>query len=102
MIIDHIAQCTKEKHRVYNDKRYNPDISITILENAFAISRLNDSESITIEDISEAIKGSEFLNKNFRNETAEKLKSKYYSAIPNNSTEHGQCKVIEFRPLRKK
>ena len=102
MIIEHIARCTDEKNRVYNDKRYNPDISIEILETAFAIARFNDSKSVTIEYISDAIKRSEFLNKSFRNRTVEKLLSKYYSAIPNNSTVQEQGKVIKFRPLRRK
>lgn len=102
MIIEHIASCTSKKHRVYNDKRYNPDMSISILETAFAISLLNDSESVTIEDISEAITRSEFLNKNFRNGAAEILLSKYYSAIPNKSTVHEQGEIIKFRHLRRK
>ena len=51
MIISHITECTNEKNRVYNNKRYNPDISLTILENAFALALLRGNDSVSIENI---------------------------------------------------
>ena len=96
MIISHITECTNEKNRVYNNKRYNPDISLTILENAFALALLRGNDSVSIENISEAIRRSDFLYKSVRTTSADKLLSKYHSSNQDEPIGHNRCKIIKF------
>lgn len=100
MIIHHIAECTDEKHRVYNDKRYNPDISLIILENSFARALLREFDSISIENISDAIRKSQFLYESVRMTSADKLLSKYQSINSSNLTGRTKCKIIQL-PITK-
>lgn len=101
MIIGHIVECTNEKYRAYNDKRYNPDISITILENAFAIALLKGLDSVSVENVSDAIRRSEFLYKSVRTVSADKLLSKYQSTNPEESNAYTKCKTIQFPNTKK-
>ena len=96
MIISHITECTNEKNRVYNNKRYNPDISLTVLENAFALALLRGNDSVSIENISEAIRRSDFLYKSVRTTSADKLLSKYHSSNQDEPIGHNRCKIIKF------
>lgn len=96
MIIKHIVECTDEKCRVYNDKRYNPDISLTILENAFARSLLRENDGVTIDNISDAIRKSDFLYESTRTISADKLLSKYQAIIPMKSVDSEKCRVLKF------
>lgn len=92
-IVKYIVDCTDEKNRIWNDKRYNPDISITILETAFAIAELRDDDSVCVEYVSEAIRRSEFLYENVRNSLASSLVNKF-----NNNAEKptGKSKILVF------
>lgn len=101
MIINHICECTNEKNRVYNDKRYNPDISLSILENAFAIALLKDLESVSIKNISAAIRRSEFLYQSIRTISADKLLSKYQSTNTDNPNAYTRCKTFQFPNSKK-
>ena len=101
MIINHIVECTDEKHRVYNDKRYNPDISLTILENAFAIALLRGLDSVSVENVSDAIRRSEFLYESVRTISADKLLYKYRSSNPDEPIGYNKCKIIQFPNPRK-
>lgn len=96
MIISHIVECTDEKHRIYNDKRYNSDISITILENAFAIALLRGLDNVSVENVSDAIRRSEFLYESVRTVSADKLLSKYQSTNPDGPSAYTRCKIIQF------
>lgn len=93
MIINHIVGCTDEKYRVYNDKRYNPDISITILENSFARALLRGNDSVAVDNISDAISKSTFLYESVRTAFAKRLLSKYEAFVPDSLDE---CKIIQF------
>lgn len=100
MIIEHIVECTNEKRRVYDDKRYNPDISLTILENSFARALLKGIDSITINNISDAISKSEFLYESVRMESAQQLMSKYQAIMGINKPNQIRRKIIKF-PVQK-
>lgn len=90
IVINHIAEITKEKNRVYNDKRFNPDISLTILETSFAIALLNENQNISVENIADAIRKSEFLYEGVRTKAADELLSECH--IPR----HAKCKILNF------
>ena len=92
-IVKYIVDCTDEKNRIWNDKRYNPDISITILETAFAIAELRDDDSVRVEYVSEAIRRSEFLYENVRNSLASGLVNKFNN---NAKKPTGKSKIIVF------
>lgn len=50
-IIEILIEATKKEHRKYDDMAYNPDLVITIIDTAFAKSRIDDKPSIDINDI---------------------------------------------------
>ena len=94
-IIKSIIECTREKNRVYNDKRYNPDISITILEKSFALALLRNYNTLSFENISEAILKSEFFFFFLRKNFAKKIISQSNASIGNQDG-NGVCKIIKF------
>lgn len=73
IIINQLIDVTKEKNRVYNDKQYNPDISLSILEKAFAIALLEDCQTVEIENVAQAIKSTECLYESPRERSANNL-----------------------------
>lgn len=93
MIINHIIETSNVKHCIYNDKRYNPDASITILELAFAISLQKGLNNVPIESIVKAIKQSDFIYESVRERSANKLLAKYQTSSPKQIQ---KCKVIKF------
>ena len=95
MIINNIIEATDEKNRIYDDKRYNPDISITILETAFALALLKDNQNVSIENIAAAIKKSEFLYKSARIKVADSLLNRV------NFSNNVGCKIIPFTDIAK-
>lgn len=72
-IIKHIMRVTDKKNRNYSNLRYNPDISLDIMESAFAISAVSGHKSIVVDDIAESIRNSEFLYESVRNREADAL-----------------------------
>lgn len=96
MIIAHIAECTDEKHRIFNDKRYNPDISLTILENSFARALLKGSDNITINNISDAIRKNDSLYESVRISYANQLLSKYQSILSSRHPNIAKSKIIKL------
>lgn len=93
-IFDYLAACTNKKHRVYNDNVANPDLSLTILKQAFAYAALYESDSVQIEHIAQSIRNCERLNESSRNKYANELIN-----ILNNKKDLSSkslCKVIQF------
>lgn len=95
-IIDYIIKSTDEKCRVYNDKRYNPDISITILEKAFAIALLEGEESILISNIADSIKKCEVLYESTRHSLANQLLIECQTIDECSDTNRNKCRVFEL------
>lgn len=54
-IVNIIVDTTTSKHRIYNDIEYNPALSLSIIDTAFAVAKVNDSEIIKIDYFIEAI-----------------------------------------------
>jgi len=53
-IISIILESTKKSHRVYKDRTNNPDLSISIVDKAFAFAQVYDSKFITPEHFIES------------------------------------------------
>ena len=53
-IVNVILNATKKSHRVYNDIVNNPDLSISIIDKAFAFAKVYDSKIITSEHFIES------------------------------------------------
>lgn len=96
IIINHIVECTDEKHRNFDDKRYNPDISINILENVFAIARLRGLDSVSVENVADAIKRSEFLYESVRMDSVDELLCKCSFSDSDEPIGQNKCKIIKF------
>ncbi len=97
-LIDYIVTCSNKKHRVYNDKINNPDLSLTILKKAFAFALLNSTNKLQIEHIAKAIENCESINESTRKRKARILIDTY------NKQEIGEDikdNVIPF-PLKKR
>lgn len=73
IIINQLIDATKKKNRVYNDKRYNPDISISILEKAFAIALLENCQTLEVNNVAQAIRSTECLYESQREKSANRL-----------------------------
>ena len=72
-IIRHIMRATEKKNRNYSNLRYNPDISLDIMESSFAISAVSGHKSVVVDDVAESIRNSEFLYESVRNREADSL-----------------------------
>lgn len=59
MVIKELVKLTNDKNRVYNDKSYNPDLIVSILTRAFALATLYEKETVTLDEIIEAISDNE-------------------------------------------
>jgi len=49
LIANIIIKATAPKHRVYTDKVNNPDLAVSIIDRAFAIAKIEDSDEITVD-----------------------------------------------------
>lgn len=79
---------TNKKSRVYNDKINNPDLVIGIIDKMFAYARINNNESLTIENIVDAIKNTTRIYESHK----EMVISELYKIKPKEKT-----KIIEFK-----
>lgn len=72
-IISILMEATESKNRVYNDKRYNPDLVLSIIEKAYAYAQYNSHTSLELEDFSKAIATSNVLYEEIRLRMAKKM-----------------------------
>ena len=89
-IISILIEATENKNRVYNDKRNNPDLVLSILEKAFAYAQYNNASILSIEHLSKAIEMCDVLYLDNRKRLAKKM----YSL--SDVKEIVRCKVINF------
>ncbi len=73
-IIKIILDSTGNNHRVYFDKVNNPDLSISIVDKAFAFAKVYDSEFITIEDFIESFEYNDRIYETTRKQAISELK----------------------------
>lgn len=76
------------------------DISLTILETAFAMALLNENKNVSFENISDAIKKSEFLYDSIKDASAEELLSKYNAMNPETHKNSYKSKILDFKIRR--
>ena len=91
-----IVSCTDIKHRNFDDIRYNPDLSILLLETAFARARLEDNDCVSIQNVADAIKNCNSLYKRKRDEFASKLLKLYTSNSKTSDKSTTKCRIIQF------
>ena len=72
-IIEIIIDATSKSHRVYNDILNNPDLSISIIERAFATAKVFDDEEITENNFIESFKSCNRLYDSTRDNAISKL-----------------------------
>lgn len=73
-IVSIIIESTEKCHRVYNDIVNNPDLSISIVDKAFAFAQFYDSEFITPEHFIESYEYCDRLYDSSKNQAIAKLK----------------------------
>lgn len=74
-IVSIILESTEKGHRVYNDIVNNPDLSISIIDKAFAFAQVYDSEFITPEHFIESFEYCDRIYETSRNQAILKLKN---------------------------
>ena len=74
-VVDIIVEATMKKHRVYNDMVNNPDLSISIIDKAFAIAKVYDDKFITIGHFIESFEDCNRIYEKIKEQSIEQLKS---------------------------
>lgn len=74
-VVDIIVSATEKNHRVYNDMVNNPDLSISIVDKAFAFAKVYDSEFITAEHFIESFEYCDRIYESTREQAIERLRS---------------------------
>lgn len=95
-IVSKLISCTRDKNRTWDDKRYNADLVLTILEITFANALREDSKVITVDHVASAIRGCSALYPSVREQISKEFEDYFEKRpIPN----HSYRKVIKFVPL---
>ena len=74
-IVNIILNATEKSHRVYNDMVNNPDLSISIVDKAFAFAKVYDSEFITAEHFIEGFEFCDRIYESTREQAIARLRS---------------------------
>lgn len=74
-IVSIIISATEKKHRVYNDIVNNPDLSVSIIDRAYAIARVYNSEFITPEHFIESFEYCDRIYEPAKKQTISRLKN---------------------------
>lgn len=73
-IVSIILESTEKSHRVYNDVVNNPDLSISIVDKAFAFAQVYDSKFITTEHFIESFEYCDRIYETSRNRAITRLR----------------------------
>lgn len=73
-IVSIILESTEKGHRVYNDIVNNPDLSISIVDKAFALAQVYDNEFITPEHFIESFEYCDRIYETSRNQAIARLR----------------------------
>ena len=96
-IVNIILNATEKNHRVYNDMVNNPDLSISIIDKAFAFAKVYDSEFITAEHFIEGFEYCDRIYESSKEQAILQLKS-----LDNNRVKPAQRVLkIDFNRFRK-
>lgn len=91
-IVNVILTATENSHRVYNDKVNNPDLSISIIDKAFAFAKFYDSKHITKEHFIDSFSYCDRIYESSQERAIAMLKSKTKKEDSSPKT----AKIIEF------
>lgn len=94
-VISTLIKMTARKHRVYNDVVNNPDLSISIIDKAYAIARVYDSKFITSKHFAESI---EYCNRIYETTKTDAIKSLRNPSIFNSLK---RTRIIRFTQYNK-
>jgi ATP-dependent Clp protease ATP-binding subunit ClpA len=97
VIINAIMNATASSHRVYNDKVNNPDLSISIIDKAFAFAKFYDSKHITKEHFIDSFSYCDRIYESSQERAISMLKSKKKKE----DTEPKTAKIIEVDFINK-
>lgn len=97
VIIKGIIKATNKSHRQYDDPKYNPDLSIGILANAFARALKKDNDFVSITDIADAINNCYYLYKSTRSKVAKDFVSTY-KLVFESDVPQDKPRIIKFVP----
>lgn len=73
-IINILLFTTNKKHRVYNDVVNNPDLAISIIDYAFAITKVYDCDFVEVEHFIQSINNCNRINSTIKQQAINKLK----------------------------
>lgn len=73
-IVNIILGATEKSYRIYNDIVNNPDLAISIVDKAFAVAKVYDSEFITAEHFIEGFECCDRIYESTKKQAIEKLK----------------------------
>lgn len=90
-IINILILVTDSKHRTYKEKRYNPGLIISIIEEAFGYARYDDATEVSMDYLVNSLNKCENLYKTGREEAAYKL-------FNLSKVQMRESKIIEFKP----
>ena len=74
-IINWLIESTQKKYRKYNDKASNPRLILDIIKEAYAIAAINDNESVTFDDLCEALMNEDRLYESSKLNQIRKIKN---------------------------
>lgn len=94
-IIDILIKVTDKKHRTYKEMRYNPGLLISIIEEAYGYAQYDGMEEMDLKYIVNSLNKCENIYKTGREEASVKLQSL------GNKKENSNCKVLEFKPVKR-
>lgn len=89
-VISVILSSTEKRHRVYNDIVNNPDLSISIIDKAFAFAKVYESETITKDHFIESFELCDRLYESAKEQAIFRLKNINEEVIKQ------PCKVIKI------
>ena len=92
IIVDILINVTGEKNRTYKEKRYNPALVLSIIEQAFGYAVYDQSKCVSIDYVIEALCNCENIYETSRNDAISHLKAMGNISII-------KPKIIELRPL---
>lgn len=93
MIVDILIDVTKEKNRSYKEKRYNPALILSIIEQAFGYASYDESTYVGVKYIIEALNRCENIYESVRTRACETLKNLQLVEKP-------KAKIIEFKQIK--
>ena len=92
-IIEILIEATRGKNRTYKEKRYNPALILSIIEQAFGYASYDEDVFVGTKYIVESLNRCESIYESVRTRTCEQLKNLHLDEKP-------KAKIIEFKQIK--